>query len=262
MITTGSWRDGDIAPQAGAACSAPGRRYTPHAVPRPLVLALALAAVPLAACTDFATPSELAKTTILAVVSDPPITPPGAQSRLELVVVDGNGRVAAPAATWSLVETLPGVPPMGQVTVNDDGTATYTAPTSAPPASADNPPIDSVQIEVAATPQPITAIKAAIVADVASANPALATMTVGGADARTAAVAAAGQMVPLAVTIDPPAGEDATYAWYTTLGEIEDYQSAEATLVAPAEAGTGWLFVVVRDGRGGVAWHGAPLAVQ
>jgi hypothetical protein len=233
-------------------------------VPRPRASAVLVAAVLpwLAACTDFATPAELAKTTILAVVSEPPITPPGAQSRLELVVVDGNGRVAAPAATWSLVETLPGVPPMGRVSVNEDGTATYTAPSTPPPATPENPPIDSVQIEVAATPRTITALKAAIVADVASANPALATMTVGGADARTMAVAPAGQTVPLAVTIDPPAGEDATYAWYTTRGEIEDYQSAEATLVAPEEAGTGWLFVVVRDGRGGVAWHGAPLAVQ
>jgi hypothetical protein len=231
-------------------------------VTRPVLLA-ALAALPiLGACTDFATPAELAKTTILAVVSEPPITPPGAQSRLELVVVDGSGRVAAPAATWSLVETLPGVPPMGTVAPNEDGTATYTAPAAPPPATPENPPIDSVQIEVAAMPKALTAIKAAVIADVPSQNPTLATLTVGGADGRTAAVAAAGQMVPLAVTIDPPAGEDATYAWYTTRGEIEDYQSAEATLVAPAEAGTGWLFVVVRDGRGGVAWHGAPLAVQ
>ena len=69
------------------------------AVPR-LVTALALASAILAtACTDFATPAELQKTTILAVVADPPITPPGAQSRLELVVVDASGRVPAPDAT-------------------------------------------------------------------------------------------------------------------------------------------------------------------
>jgi hypothetical protein len=229
---------------------------------RPLAPAsLVLFALLGSACTDFATPAELQKTTILAVVSDPPVTPPGAQSRLELVVVDQTGRVPAPASTWRMVETFPGVPPMGTIADNGDGTASYTAPTNPPAPQGETPPIDSVEIELATMPRPLTVLKAQVVADVPSQNPTLATLTVDGADATAAATARAGQPSTVAVTIDPPAGKDATYAWYTTLGKIEEYQSAEATLEAEA-AGSGWLFVVVRDGLGGVAWHATPLTVQ
>jgi hypothetical protein len=231
------------------------------AVPSALRLAV-LGACLLAACTDFDTPSELQKATVLAVVADPPVTPPGASSRLELVLVDGAGRVATPEATWRLVETFPGVAPMGQVTGNPDGTGTYTAPAVAPPLDEKMPPIDSVEIEIAAMPRPLTALKGMVVADLASANPTVASLTVGGSDGLAAATAPAGATTPVAVTIEPAAGDDATYAWYSTLGELEDYQSAEAQLIAPVEAGTGWLFVVVRDGKGGVAWHGAPLTIQ
>ena len=230
---------------------------------RPLALASVLTSVFLgSACTDFTTPAELQKTTILAVVSDPPLTPPGGQSRLELVVVDQTGRVAAPASTWRMVETFPGVPPMGTVADNGDGTATYNAPTDPPPTTEETPPIDSVEIELATTPRPLTVLKAQVVSSAPSQNPTLATVTVDGVDARAGATARVAQSSTVAVTIDPPAGEDATYAWYTTLGKIEEYQSAEAILEAPEAAGSGWLFVVVRDGLGGVAWHGAPLTVQ
>jgi hypothetical protein len=215
------------------------------------------------ACTDFATPAELAKTTILAVVADPPLTPPGQESRLEPIIVDGSGRVTAIAATWQLVETVPGVAPMGRVTAHDDGTATYTAPAKAPPiAEGAPPPIDSIQLRLAAEPRPLTAIKGVAVVDLPSANPTVKTLTADGADAMAGVTVAAGAKLPLAVSIEPAAGDDATYAWYTTRGEIETYQSPEGLLTAPAEAGTGWIFVVVRDGRGGVAWRGVPLTVQ
>jgi len=240
-------------------CHEAAAGYTAAAVIRLLALASAILA---SACTDFATPAELQRTTILAVVADPPVTPPGGQSRLELVVVDQTGRVPAPASTWQMVETYPGVPPMGTVTANGDGTATYTAPTQAPPTSGETLPIDSVQIELATTPRALTVIKAQVVASEPSQNPALATLTVDGADAQAAATVKAGQDAALSVGIDPPAGKDAKYAWYTTLGEIAEYQSAQATLEAPDQPGSGWLFVVVRDGLGGVAWHGTPLTVE
>ena len=54
-------------------------------VPRPPLLRVspslvAIAALAAAACTDFATPAELTKPTILAVTAEPPVVAPGAQT--------------------------------------------------------------------------------------------------------------------------------------------------------------------------------------
>ena len=68
--------------------------------------------------------------------------------------------------------------------------------------------------------------------------------------------------VAIDVAIEPAAGEDARFAWYSSAGEIERYQSTPAELVAAEDAGRGWLFVVVRDGLGGVAWHGVEVTVE
>ncbi len=71
-----------------------------------------------------------------------------------------------------------------------------------------------------------------------------------------------GDAVELSVTVDPPADDMTTYAWYSTLGEIEQYQSSPTQLVAPDAAGDGWLFVVVRNANAGAAWHKLPLRVR
>jgi len=229
------------------------------------VFALSLLVAPLsglAGCTDFATPAELQKPTLLAVVADPPIARPGGQTRLELVVAGADGRMQAPA-TWTLIETLPGVAPMGTIAANPDGSATYQAPAQVPDRGPGVQPIDTVQIDIAAGERPLVAVKAIGVVDVAAANPALRAVTVAGADAMETVTIARGQHAPTTVEIDPAPGQGATWAWYTTLGHFDDdYQSQTATLIAPDDAGTGWLFVVARDGRGGVAWHGSRLTVE
>lgn len=49
------------------------------------------------------------------------------------------------------------------------------------------------------------------------------------------------------------------YAWYTSIGTLEHYRSAEAALDAD-ETGDGTMVVIARDRAGGVAWQ--VVAVQ
>ncbi len=49
-------------------------------------------------------------------------------------------------------------------------------------------------------------------------------------------------------------GEVTRFAWLTSIGALEKYFEPEARLVVD-EPGPGQLVVVVRDDRGGVAWH-------
>ena len=230
-------------------------------------IAASLLALPLvaaaAACTDFATPAELTKPTILAITAEPPVVAPGASSVLETVVVDRNGVLAGLTQRQSLVETYPGVAPMGRVEV-DGGEVRYVAPDPVPELPDDAPPLDSVQIEVDTADGPLRAVKLMLVTDaVATANPTIDRLTVNGVDALTGPVTLGrNAAAAIDVGIDPPAGEDATFAWYTSAGLIERYQSTPAELVAAEDATSGWLFVVVRDGVGGVAWHGVPVTVE
>ena len=71
-----------------------------------------------------------------------------------------------------------------------------------------------------------------------------------------------GATLALSVTTDPPMGEMARYAWYTTVGDIRYYQSNPCEMVVPDDAADGPLLIVVRDGTGGVAWRAASLQVR
>src|SRR5512135_2159121 len=58
----------------------------------------------LGACADFATPAELTKPTVLAVIADPPLVPPGAESALSVVLVGPDGPMDPDATTWKMIE--------------------------------------------------------------------------------------------------------------------------------------------------------------
>jgi len=218
--------------------------------------------VVVASCGDFPTPAELTKPTILAVVADPPLVAEGESTTLNVVVAGPDGPMAPDALDWVLIETLPGVPVFGALVANDDGTATYTAPDPLPERPQGAPPVDSVQLTVTVGDETLTSIKAVVVTDVPAANPAITSLIVGEAEAEDGMHVASDVVYPIEVELDPAPGEDATYAWYSTAGAIEQYQSNPAELVGAEEAGDGWLFVVVRDGRGGVAWRGVEVIVE
>ncbi len=221
-----------------------------------LALLLVLATT---ACTDFATPNQLAKPTIVAVVSDPPIVPPGGTAAVTVVLADASGVVLAPPTAWALIEAYPGVAPLGTIR-GDAAGATYTAPATLPDRG-DIPPVDTASVTVDTAVGPLTAIKAMPVIDVAAANPTLAALDVGGASGLSGATVARGAKVALSVTTEPAASGDATYAWYTPVGDIQYYQSNPCELEVPTDAQSGPLIVVVRDGKGGVVWKQIALTV-
>ncbi len=216
-----------------------------------------------AGCTDFASPAELTKPTVLAVIAEPPIVAPGATTTLTVAMAGPDGPLEPDAVSWRVVETLPGVPPFGAVEAADGTSATYTAPAEVPELPEGALPIDSVEATITAGDEQVVVIKGvAVLGDVEAANPTITAVVLGDEAVVDAATVARGQTVELTVATDPAPGENATFAWYTTAGAIDQYQSNPTELVGADEARDGWLFVVVRDGLGGVAWRGVEVGVE
>jgi hypothetical protein len=152
------------------------------------------------------------------------------------------------------------VPPFGAIEADADGTARYTAPDPVPALPEGAPPVDTVEVTVEAGDTSVTALKVMLVEDLPLTNPTITSLVVGEVEATSGMNLAAGVAYPLQVQTDPPAGESTRYAWYSTVGEILRYQSTPTELVAGGDGG--WLFVVVRDGMGGVAVRGVEITVQ
>lgn len=229
-----------------------------------LVAFVALALLLAAGCTDVAGPAELTKPTILAITAEPPIVAPGASAELTAIVVDGSGAIAGLTQRQKLVVTYPGVPPMGRLE-EDSGTVRYIAPDPVPPLLAAEPALDSVQIDIETPDEILRTIKVLGVQAGTFANPTLARFTVNGVDALTATgpiTLARNAPVTIDVAIEPAATDLARFAWYTSVGLIEEYQSTPTELVASAVAVEGWLFVVVRDGALGLVWRGVEIVVE
>ena len=217
-----------------------------------------------AGCTDFPTPAELTKPTILAIVAEPPLVAPGETTELSVVLAGPDGPMTASAVDWALIENLPGLPPFGALEPLGDGRAIYTAPDPLPDLPDNAPPATSVAVAVTAGETRIEAVKIVVVADIPAVNPRITALAVGPevVPAGGAVTLAAGQPYYLDVGVAPPPGEDAAFAWYSTVGEIERYQSNPCELVASPDPDTGWLFVVIRDGRGGVTWRAVEATVE
>ncbi len=214
-----------------------------------------------AACDSFPTPAQLDHATVLAVIADPPIVAPGGTSHLSVVAADHDGPITPPVA-WAMASTYPQVPPLGAVVADSDGTATYTAPDPLPTLPAGTPPVDTVQARVMSDP-PVDALKAVgVVAGVASANPKITDVTLDGASVLAGGSIAVKAMGLLAVATDRAPDDHWTFAWYTTAGTIDHYQSNPTTIVGADAAGPGWLYVVVRDGAGGAAVAQLQLSVR
>lgn len=215
-----------------------------------------------AGCTDFASPAELTKPTVLAVIAEPPIVAPGATTTLTVAMAGPDGPLEPDAVSWRVVETLPGIPPFGAVEAADGTSATYTAPAELPELPEGALPLDSVEATISAGDEQVIVIKGvAVLGDVEAANPTITAVVLGDEAVVDAATVARGQTVELTVATDPEPGENATFAWYTTAGTIDQYQSNPTELVGADETRDGWLFVVVRDGLGGVAWRGVEVSV-
>lgn len=210
-------------------------------------------------CDEFATPAQLETSQIIAVISDPPVVRPGEFATLSAIVAGPDGEVVGLPTRWESVATFNGSLPLGSVVANADGTATYTAPTDLDP---DLPPVGTVEVHIDTADGERVAVKAIGIANLAATNPSLDAIVFDGVPASASATLATGQTVELAVNITPEPSDDAIYAWYSTVGEIERYQSSPTSMIASDTATEGWVFAVARDGRGGIAWAKLAVTVQ
>jgi hypothetical protein len=214
----------------------------------------------LSACTEFATPAELDRPQILAITTQPPSVGLGERSTIDLLVADPSGEVSDARVTWASVAIVEGTLPVGDVEVADDGTVSYIAPSERPETM---PTIAMVQASVEIADQTLVGIKAVVVGNVGLANPTLIALSGNATDllANPELTLSRDEIASLSVTIEPAATDETMYAWYSTIGTIEMYRSSPTEIVADTP-GQGWLFLVVRDGRGGVIWHKVHLTVS
>lgn len=216
-----------------------------------------------AACTDFAPPSSLERPTVIAITAEPPTVALGQSTRLELIVASADGQRAVNAAQWSITPTIPGLPALGSVTTNLDGSATYVAPTVLPVLPAEAQPIDTVAVDLMLDEVLTRSVKVVVIANLPQPpqNPAITSLLLDNVPALTAITLKAGVRADLRAEIAPAATDTAAYAWYASIGKIDQFLSNPTSILAD-EPGTGWLFFVVRDGQLGLAWRKMPIIVQ
>ncbi len=214
-------------------------------------------------CADVTEPYELEHARVIAVRTEPAALAPGEPGTVAVLVTGVDGpRVAPPDG---VAVTVPAeLTAYVAVTRGPDGW-TVVAPTAAQlaglRAALGVPAVDpvAVPLTVTTTVDGVTLVAHKwTVVDATAANPTIAEVALDGVAAPVLR-AAAGSAPRLSVTHD--AGPAAVVRWLSSVGELAQYQSAEATLDAAAPA-RGAIVVVVRDARGGVAWQIIPAEVE
>lgn len=211
-------------------------------------------------CNDFATPAELDRPQVLAIVAEPPALAAGERAALSVVVAGPEGQIEPAMPMWASVAPVPNAPAVG--TVERDGdTYYYVAPPMQP---AMNPTLALVEVTVdVGRDAPLVANKALAVGSLILRNPVVESFTADGTDVLDAEVmsVAAGATVPIEVGVVDGLPLDGFVSWYSTVGEIELYRSNPTEIVFDTAA-EGWLFAVVRDGMGGIAWTKVRVVVE
>lgn len=266
---------GPNAPKLGESCEirwqAPGVRL--YASPRPhrrphftgiltsvvktvlLTFALLSCSLTMLGCDDFDSPAELKHNQIIAVQSTPASVALGETAELSLLLFDEEGApISAPLATWSVEQ--PGAEPMGEISIAGD-VVSYTAPATLIEA----PAIVSIKLEVEVGDETLYATKFLPVGGPTLSNPVVTAITVNGEPQTSEVVLVAGSEVTLGIETEGALGSAPTFAWYARPGTIDEYRSAETTMVVPEAPGEGWLVVVVRD-LPGIAFFSIPTRVE
>jgi hypothetical protein len=214
------------------------------------VIPLTLAAGWLTACTDFATPSELSHPQIIAIRATPPLVAAGERAELSVLVAGPNGRIEPRAVTWR-----------GRIEVVGE-TVWYTAPDDVQPGG--------IFEELAATVELADGTELAAVKSIgvglplAADNPSITEVRADGQAmaAGDAIVLDLERTITLDLSVEPAPTDDAIFSWYSTAGEIDLYRRSPTELAALDEPATGALFVVYRDGFGGIDWRELALRIE
>lgn len=205
----------------------------------------------LGGCSDLSTPADLDREQILAVRASPPVLLPGGNVLLDTLVAGPEGPVLG-AVSWQLPHSIPGVSiaemPTGETFLScADGVVV------------DEAVLIDVAIELG-DGQVLLAQKSVSIENRDAENPPIRGLRVGGnALTPDESVALGPGEIAIAVDVDPTS----RVAWYTSLGEIQYYRTAETLLeLQPEDTGSGWLAAVVRDEEGGVSWQSFRMEVD
>jgi hypothetical protein len=196
----------------------------------------------IAACNAPSDPALLDHAQILAVRSEPAHVAPGGAVRIDALIGTADGAVAV------VVPDRVSVPGFA---VEARGDGWYVQSSAALPGA----PVAAITVTIDGSAWQAT--KQLDFQD-DRANPATPALQVDGVAAPTVAVPRTARPA-LDAPVSEADPEPLDYAWYTSIGTLEHYRSAEATLDAD-ETGDGTMVVIARDRAGGVAWQ--VVAVQ
>jgi hypothetical protein len=196
----------------------------------------------IAACTTSGDPSFLDHAQILAVRAEPAHVEVGGTVRVDMLAGDDAGEV-----TTSVPDTLDA----GGLAAMRGADGWYVIGPAGMPAA------PTITVTATIDGRTLVATKTLVFGDDAE-NPTLAAMEVDGQGAAAIDVPK-GDKPPL--DVGAAGAEPLAYAWYTSVGKLEHYRTAEPTFDADA-AGDGIVCVVVRDAQGGVAWQILPAHVE
>jgi hypothetical protein len=234
---------------------------------RTIITLTALAAA--AGCDNTGAPSELDRPRVLAVQVSPPHLAPEESAPVDVLVGRADGTVAVVAPDSVEVLSAPaGSPQSGMVGHGADGWAIACPDEQVLAglratlglAEGEQVPI-TLALEVEVEGELLTATKNVYLGNHAD-NPQLAGVTAnGGSEEDGVLVIGAGDEIPIAAEGAEGEGE-LSYAWFTSVGDIDLYLSEAATLTASDEPIEGQLVLVVRDEQGGVIWSWRDVRVE
>lgn len=196
-------------------------------------------------CPNLPMSSDLGEPQILALVANPPCVQPGATAQLEAIVAGPDGAIIPSDITWSVPTGSPGAIEMsGSVW--------------AIRAAADAMPGERVEIDVAVGIGTTTRLHGFRTVQIGSGctNPSIGGVVVDGVTQPTSSVIAmmSDADIDLDVLIDGGLADGSIVSWFSTAGTIELYRHTPTQLAVRGAPGSGVLYVVYRDGSGGVGW--------
>lgn len=210
------------------------------------------------ACTDLPMPPELANPQILGVRAANPGLPAGERTALDLLLGGPEGIAEPDAIEWAVIGFDESAPGIGTIETEGDQVF-YVAP-----AEVSGVELATVQVTVTAGDRVLEAVKGiAVGVPMATENPVITGVEVDGQAVEPGAQLqmAIEEVASLAMSVSPTAGDDADYAWYSNVAEIDLYRRTPSELVASEEPGEGVLIAVYRDGLGGIDWTSVELVV-
>jgi len=232
------------------------------------LIALTALAASAAACDENGSPSQLDRARVLAVQISPPHLSPAETAPVRVLVGTSDGRVLQEEPGGiEVVGAPPGSPASGMVGRGADGWAiACPGPDELAQLRTDMElgPEDPIPIALAVDVEVEGAVLSAtkyVYLGSDGENPQVAGISIdGGTEEEGTLVLRVGDAIPIAA--EGAAGDtELSYAWFTSVGDIDLYLSEEATLTLEA-AGEGPLVLVVRDERGGVSWTWRDVRVE